>query len=77
MANWRRKLSKPISLADGAVIVTLRDAANWIIEHQPPGSETAIDRLIDAAEKDGSVDTAEAAVRHALFTQIDLAERYS
>ena len=71
MANWRRKFPNPIELADGTALVTLRDAANWIIDNEPSGSETAIERLIDAAEKGGSVETAEAAVRYALFTKLD------
>ena len=71
MANWRRKLPNPIYLVDGTILVTLRDAANWIIDHQPSGSETAIERLIDAAEKGGSVETAEAAVQDALIRKID------
>lgn len=71
MANWHRKFPKPIYLVDGTVLVTLRDAANWIIDHQQSGSEMAIERLFDAAEKGGSVETADAAVRHALVTEID------
>ena len=44
------RFPKPIYLADGTALVTLCDAANWIIDHQPV-SEAAIERLIDASEK--------------------------
>lgn len=48
--NWSRRFPNPIRLADGTVLRTLRDAADWIIDHQPPGSDlAAIPRLMEAA----------------------------
>lgn len=69
--NWQRKFARPIRLADGTVFRTLRDAADWIIEHNPPGTTKAIERLMDAAEKGGSVKEAETTIRIALFMRLD------
>lgn len=71
MANWRQRFIRPIRLGDGTELLTLRDAANWIIQNKPPNSAIAIERLMEAAERGGSLEAAETAVRLALFAQLD------
>ena len=54
-AKYRRKHARPLTLADGAKLVTLRDAANVFAERFATVKrwrllEIAIERLITAAE---------------------------
>jgi len=54
-AKYRRKHARPLTLADGAKLVTLRDAANVFAERFATVKrwrllEIAIERLIAAAE---------------------------
>jgi hypothetical protein len=74
--NWQRRFKEPIRLADGTELITLQDAANWFIEHNPPGPQPlhfriAIDRLMDAAKRADDIESAETAVRLALFKGLD------
>jgi hypothetical protein len=74
--RWSRRFPSPIYLADGSVLRTLKDAANYIIKHKPPTAEiAAIPRLMEAAEQGASLETAEAAVRIALFHKLDFSRR--
>ena len=75
-SNWSRRFPAPIQLADGSTLRTLKDAADWIIAHEPPGAEiAAIPRLMEAAEQGGSTAIAEAAVRYVLFHRMDFRKR--
>jgi hypothetical protein len=73
--KWNRRFANTINMADGTTFATLRDAADWIIAHQPPNAGAAIERLMDAAERGGSVDDAETAVRIALLVKLDFAQQ--
>jgi hypothetical protein len=66
-ANWSRKLSRPLSLADGTRILTLADAANVVIARFGTDTrwhelEIAIEMLIAAAKSDKPADAKKATV---------------
>jgi hypothetical protein len=71
--QWNRRFPEPIYLADGSVLRTLGDAANYLLKHKPPGAElAAVPSLLNAAEQNGSLKIAEEAVRLALFHKLDM-----
>jgi hypothetical protein len=75
MARWRSKLSRPLTLHDGTRLVTLGDARKFILEklperdHYRPAWQTAIARMMEAAEQRGSISDATDAIDAALFMQ--------
>ena len=51
--NYQRKLARPLTLADGTQLVTLRDAANGLLDAanvRSGGLDNAIRLLLTAAE---------------------------
>ena len=68
-ANWSRLLLRPIHLRDGKVLLTLKDAAERILELPPaPVCRVAAERIIASALHNGDMVATQAAVRLALFT---------
>jgi hypothetical protein len=67
-ANWSRLFASPIRLEDGAVLFTLKDAAEKILNAPAsPSCRVAAQRIIDAALKGGDMASVQAAVRLALL----------
>lgn len=67
-ANWSRLFASPIRLRDGAVLFTLKDAADRILKAPAsPSCRVAAQRIIDAALRGGDMASAQAAVRLALL----------
>jgi hypothetical protein len=53
--NWKRRFDEPIKLPGGGKLVTLKDAADYIMGlpkkvHDAPHWQIAMEQLIDAAE---------------------------
>ena len=70
-ANWSRLLIKPIFLNDGKVLITLKDAAERILELPAvPSSRVAALRIIEAAVNGGDMPSTQAAVRLALLKHL-------
>jgi hypothetical protein len=66
--DWSRQLIRPIELADGTVLHTLKDAAERILELPDlPSTRVAALRIIDAATKGGDMISTHAAIRLALL----------
>jgi len=66
-ANWSRLFMRPIRLDDGAVLFTLKDAAERILNlPSVPSSRIAAELIIDAALWNGDMSSTRAAVRLAL-----------
>jgi hypothetical protein len=66
--NWSRLFPIPIRLQDGAVLFTLKDAAERILETPAsPSCRVAAQRIIDAALRNGDMASTRAAVRLALL----------
>ena len=59
-ANYRRKLAHVVVLADGSKLVTLRDAANLLLEVRFDALDYAVRQLLKAAESGTRADIAEA-----------------
>jgi hypothetical protein len=62
-ANYRRKLARPLTLADGTKLITLRDAANVLLDTanaRSGGLDNAIGSLLTAAETGKRADLVEA-----------------
>lgn len=58
MMPWSRRFAEPIPLPDGRTLVTLKDAASYIIalpksKHDALEWQTAMEALILVAERDG------------------------
>ena len=61
--NYQRKLARPLTLADGSQLVTLRDAANVLLDvanARSGGLDNAIRLLLMAAETRKGADIAAA-----------------
>ena len=61
--NYKRKLARPLTLADGTKLVTLRDAANGLLDAanvRSGGLDNAIRLLLTAAETGKRADIAAA-----------------
>jgi len=61
--NYQRKLARPLTLADGTKLVTLRDAANGLLDAanvRSGGLDNAIRLLLTAAETRKGADIAAA-----------------
>jgi hypothetical protein len=61
--NYQRKLARPLTLADGSQLVTLRDAANGLLDAanvRSGGLDNAIRLLLMAAETRKGADIAAA-----------------
>jgi hypothetical protein len=71
---WSRKLSQPIALGEGRTFVTLRDAAEFMLElpdlqRNNPYWQFAVEAMLRAAQPDATtreLHDAEASVRAAL-----------
>ena len=59
-ANYRRKLAHVVVLADGSRLVTLRDAANLLLEVRFDALDYAVRHLLKAAKSGARADTVEA-----------------
>ena len=69
--NYQRKLARPVTLADGTQLVTLRDAANVLLDvanARSGGLDNAIRLLLTAAEtrKNADITAATDAVERVL-----------
>ena len=69
--NYQRKLARPLTLADGTQLVTLRDAANVLLDvanARSGGLDNAIRLLLTAAEtrKNADISAATHAVERVL-----------
>lgn len=68
--NWSRLFPIPIRLEDGAVLFTLKDAAEKILKTPAsPSCRVAAQRIIDAALRNGDMASTRAAVRLALLKE--------
>lgn len=66
--NWSRLFAVPIRLEDGAVLFTLKDAAERILKAPAsPSCRVAAQKIIDAALRGGDMASTQAAVRLALL----------
>jgi hypothetical protein len=66
--DWSRQLIRPIELADGTVLHTLKDAAERILQLPDlPSTRVAAQRIIEAATMGGDMISTHAAVRLALL----------
>jgi hypothetical protein len=66
--NWSRLFAIPIRLQDGAVLFTLKDAAEKILNvPASPPCRVAAQRIIEAALRGGDMASTQAAVRLALL----------
>jgi hypothetical protein len=66
--DWSRQLIRPIYLSDGKVLRTLKDAAEEIVKlPASPSAQVAARRIIDAAQNNGDLVSAHAAIRLALL----------
>lgn len=77
MANWRRKLTKPLETRDGVKIRTLHEAAQFAtalpIQYSSRQHwQHAAKLLMEAAEGKGSVEAASTQVERALFLDMRL-----
>ena len=70
--TWSRAFDTPIVLPDGGELTTLRQVGEYVAalprrEHDKPHWQTAMQYLIDAAERGGIVMLADIAMRRALY----------
>ena len=66
-ANWSRPLIRGIQLEDGRTLVTLQDAAAWVLELPPaPTSRLAAEKILEAACEGGDLVATELAIRSAI-----------
>jgi hypothetical protein len=78
-AGWEAKFTKPILLADGGRLATLRDAAHYIITALPKAEQeagawqTAVHVLIQAADHRGPIEFARLGVMQALSRHVERA----
>jgi hypothetical protein len=64
---WSRLLIRPLWLRDGTVLLTLKDAAEKVLElPAAPSSRVAAKRIIEAATEDGDMASTHAVLRLAL-----------
>jgi hypothetical protein len=74
--TWQREFDDPIVLPNGPMLITLRDAANYIIklpkaEHDAPERQAAMAALILVAEKGGPTMLARIGVMRALNRHVE------
>ncbi len=69
--DWSRLLIRPLYLRDGSVLLTLKDAAEKVLELPPaPSSRVAAKLIIEAATQDGDLGSAHVALRLALMKNL-------
>ena len=74
--GWQSKLSRPISLKTGTKLETLADARAFILDMLPESDhdrsswQHAIELLIEAAERGGSIEATTEQIERALFRSI-------